>query len=102
MIRRPPRSTLFPYTTLFRSASIALLIGPIFDRVLNPASPDTPVKLFTLFRYPIYLEQLTPPGIHNIWTMVAIALLIVFAAKGICDYFANYMINYVAFSAVTD
>src|SRR2546422_2959939 len=24
MIRRPPRSTLFPYTTLFRSLSIAL------------------------------------------------------------------------------
>src|SRR2546426_2251382 len=26
MIRRPPRSTLFPYTTLFRSAAIALEI----------------------------------------------------------------------------
>src|SRR2546426_4750939 len=25
MIRRPPRSTLFPYTTLFRSASIPAL-----------------------------------------------------------------------------
>src|SRR3712207_6951802 len=25
MIRRPPRSTLFPYTTLFRSAGLALL-----------------------------------------------------------------------------
>src|SRR3712207_7165926 len=25
MIRRPPRSTLFPYTTLFRSASFAML-----------------------------------------------------------------------------
>src|SRR2546425_7132165 len=25
MIRRPPRSTLFPYTTLFRSVVIALL-----------------------------------------------------------------------------
>src|SRR3712207_8803944 len=24
MIRRPPRSTLFPYTTLFRSAQLAL------------------------------------------------------------------------------
>src|SRR3989449_5779572 len=24
MIRRPPRSTLFPYTTLFRSAAVAL------------------------------------------------------------------------------
>src|SRR5256886_7411346 len=29
MIRRPPRSTLFPYTTLFRSAGIpCLLYGP--------------------------------------------------------------------------
>src|SRR5258705_7237123 len=27
MIRRPPRSTLFPYTTLFRSSSPALLHG---------------------------------------------------------------------------
>src|SRR5256885_17236493 len=25
MIRRPPRSTLFPYTTLFRSANVAAL-----------------------------------------------------------------------------
>src|SRR5260370_33113862 len=25
MIRRPPRSTLFPYTTLFRSAAVARL-----------------------------------------------------------------------------
>src|SRR5207302_10190391 len=28
--------------------------------------------------------------------------LTVFAVKGICDYLANYMINYVGFSAVTD
>src|SRR5256885_3635585 len=27
MIRRPPRSTLFPYTTLFRSGQIALDAG---------------------------------------------------------------------------
>src|SRR5947199_3764897 len=27
MIRRPPRSTLFPYTTLFRSRQISLGIG---------------------------------------------------------------------------
>src|SRR3712207_8915511 len=30
MIRRPPRSTLFPYTTLFRSALISLA-GGIFQ-----------------------------------------------------------------------
>src|SRR2546422_6220269 len=28
MIRRPPRSTLFPYTTLFRSAGDGELAGP--------------------------------------------------------------------------
>src|SRR5256885_7316107 len=28
MIRRPPRSTLFPYTTLFRSPKGVLLVGP--------------------------------------------------------------------------
>src|SRR3712207_6869742 len=27
MIRRPPRSTLFPYTTLFRSEMTALVVG---------------------------------------------------------------------------
>src|SRR5438874_3364068 len=32
MIRRPPRSTLFPYTTLFRS--------------LEPLSPELPLKLW--------------------------------------------------------
>src|SRR2546429_5597883 len=29
MIRRPPRSTLFPYTTLFRSDSSVLAIGEV-------------------------------------------------------------------------
>src|SRR2546426_4431853 len=28
MIRRPPRSTLFPYTTLFRSPSVSLATSP--------------------------------------------------------------------------
>src|SRR3712207_8063475 len=32
MIRRPPRSTLFPYTTLFRSAPIELVYGDLQNR----------------------------------------------------------------------
>src|SRR3712207_7493339 len=32
MIRRPPRSTLFPYTTLFRSVLLALAAGFLADR----------------------------------------------------------------------
>src|SRR3712207_8738770 len=37
MIRRPPRSTLFPYTTLFRSADAA---SERLRRVLVPRDPD--------------------------------------------------------------
>jgi ABC-type multidrug transport system fused ATPase/permease subunit len=29
-------------------AMIALLVGPVFDRVLNPAAPNVPVQLFTI------------------------------------------------------
>src|SRR2546425_11827124 len=32
MIRRPPRSTLFPYTTLFRS--IAEVLGPVVENLV--------------------------------------------------------------------
>src|SRR5438445_2219574 len=42
MIRRPPRSTLFPYTTLFRSADHRRVLS----LVLHPAGPD----LFQLLR----------------------------------------------------
>src|SRR2546430_13730952 len=35
MIRRPPRSTLFPYTTLFRSASDSMLVGEAHPTTRN-------------------------------------------------------------------
>src|SRR3712207_8088192 len=36
MIRRPPRSTLFPYTTLFRSRASPTSIKSNNSRVINP------------------------------------------------------------------
>src|SRR3712207_9042327 len=40
MIRRPPRSTLFPYTTLFRSLfiAIALLATNLYSKLQTPNS----------------------------------------------------------------
>src|SRR5258708_30603278 len=35
MIRRPPRCTLFPYTTLFRSLEGAELVRPVGDGLLE-------------------------------------------------------------------
>src|SRR3989441_12640475 len=42
MIRRPPRSTLFPYTTLFRSLPLfvaAQILLPLGTALLFPANP---------------------------------------------------------------
>src|SRR2546429_917340 len=41
MIRRPPRSTLFPYTTLFRSLFISSPRGPCGKRETCVAPPRT-------------------------------------------------------------
>src|SRR3712207_8464150 len=40
MIRRPPRSTLFPYTTLFRSASLEKLLARPETRYLPAHGGD--------------------------------------------------------------
>src|SRR2546430_8216550 len=50
MIRRPPRSTLFPYTTLFRSLALIRLSGVgsfcIAARCLDPFHPTPPRTVF--------------------------------------------------------
>ncbi len=83
---------------------VVLLVGPIFDRVLDPTSADKPVLLFTipLLHRPFYLQSLMPRDIHNIWTMVAGALVCAMLLRGFCDYFGNYLINYVGLSTVMD
>src|SRR5258708_39908969 len=51
MIRRPPRSTLFPYTTLFRSKALgfapleSITLGSVdlFQRVAPRPAPEAPV-----------------------------------------------------------
>src|SRR3712207_7822851 len=39
MIRRPPRSTLFPYTTLFRSYGLDDVIGRPHNLIRHPEMP---------------------------------------------------------------
>src|SRR4030066_344977 len=48
MIRRPPRSTLFPYTTLFRSALAVRLADRIqaYRTASRPADPPEPPAHF--------------------------------------------------------
>src|SRR3712207_8172757 len=58
MIRRPPRSTLFPYTTLFRSPKRSVLMSIVYNKVENGnavfvatiSSPDTMADQYMLVR----------------------------------------------------
>jgi subfamily B ATP-binding cassette protein MsbA len=83
---------------------IALIIAPIFDRVLNPAASDSRLALF---RVPfsdrtIYLNQFFPASIHNVWTVVSIALLVVFFAKAVAEFGGTFLIQAIGHSAITD
>jgi subfamily B ATP-binding cassette protein MsbA len=84
---------------------VPLLVGPVLKRVLNPSSAEVPVlllKTIPLLGRPLYLEQLVPGFIHNVWTMIAWAILATFLTKGLCDYVGNFLINYAGLSAMTD
>jgi subfamily B ATP-binding cassette protein MsbA len=85
-------------------ALMALLIGPVFDRVLRPDTPDSPVVLFKIpvLDRTLYLSNLVPSSFHNVWTMVGFGIVLVFMLKGLCEYFGNYLVNFTGLSAITD
>src|SRR3712207_6896512 len=58
MIRRPPRSTLFPYTTLFRSVGGA----PFFRAAHAYERP----QMTAVYRTNLDLSELLPPMIYSI------------------------------------
>src|SRR2546430_16086385 len=68
MIRRPPRSTLFPYTTLFRSSTVTLSVGAAVapgvynltvDGTATAGNRSTPLTL-TVSAAPDYTLSLSP------------------------------------------
>lgn len=81
-----------------------LLIGPIFDQVLNPNSPGRQIPIWWGFHQTISLQQLFPDflHVHNIWAVVSIAFVGATVLKAICDYTGTYLINYAGFGMMTD
>src|SRR3712207_8021455 len=64
MIRRPPRSTLFPYTTLFRSLAALPELAP-FSRVLDlTASKAGTLSPYQMVPEPTQ-EAFTEDGVFN-------------------------------------
>src|SRR5579885_1206526 len=84
--------------------AMALLPKPIFDRVLNPGAAGGPIALLPhpLWGHQFYLDQIIPLHNRTVWTLVGIAIILVFLIKGLCDYAGNYLISYAGYSSVTD
>src|SRR5258707_4077307 len=62
MIRRPPRSTLFPYTTLFRSKVAGLLHRPVPGGVRSDAAQMHPAT--TVLDEHQHVQALQQHGVH--------------------------------------
>jgi subfamily B ATP-binding cassette protein MsbA len=81
-----------------------LLVRPVFDRVLNPATGSQNIQLFVIpgTHQPVYLQQFVPSHFTNAWTIVAFALVASTLLKGICDYSGTYLVNHAGFGMITD
>src|SRR5258708_14537493 len=66
MIRRPPRSTLFPYTTLFRSEGELHHALPVVGRSVNHTEARPCVNVLHLARTTSEEEQRVIPGIEEL------------------------------------
>jgi ATP-binding cassette, subfamily B, bacterial MsbA len=83
---------------------VAFALRPAFDVILNPHSTS---QALTLFQIPgtnhlVDLRWFAPHHFHNVWTVFAVALLLMTLVKGICEYVGSILIQHVGLSAVTD
>jgi ATP-binding cassette, subfamily B, bacterial MsbA len=81
---------------------IALMIAPIFDRVLNPAASDSRLQLLPFGSHTIYLNQFFPHSIHNVWTVFSISLVVVYFFKAVAEFAGGFLIQSIGHSAITD
>ena len=81
-----------------------LSVRPAVDIVLNPNSMNQRLALFTLpwSGATIYLNSFVPSRVHYVWSVFSIALLFLFLAKGLAEFFGSTLIQYVGLSGVTD
>jgi ATP-binding cassette, subfamily B, bacterial MsbA len=81
-----------------------LSVRPAVDIVLNPNSMNQQLALFTIpwSGSTIYLNSFVPSRVHYVWSVFSIALLFLFLAKGMAEFFGSTLIQYVGLSGVTD
>jgi subfamily B ATP-binding cassette protein MsbA len=95
--------SLVAYVAL-AEGGVALMVAPAVDRVLNPSVVGPTLALVKLpwSGRTIYLNDYFPPRIHNVWTVFAITLVLLYLSKAIAEYLGTTQIQYIGQAAVTD
>ena len=83
---------------------VALMIKLAVDFVLNPGAASSRLPLLTIpwSSQILYLNDYFPPRIHNVATIFAISLVLLFLAKAVAEYLGTTQIQYSGLAAVTD
>src|SRR5438309_12057370 len=87
MIRRPPRSTLFPYTTLFRALPASVIGGHSYGgRVASMVAAETTPAGLVLLSYPLHKPGHPETLRIEHWSKIACPVLLL---SGDRDQFAR-------------
>jgi len=83
---------------------VAFALHPAVDVVLNPHSTTQALALFQIpwTHHTVDLHSFAPRHFHNVWTVFAVALVLMTIVKGISEYVGSILIQHVGLSAVTD
>src|SRR3984893_10955393 len=82
----------------------AFAIKPALDVILNPHSTVQELALFKIpgTEHVVYLNSFVPSRIHHVWSVFAMALLLLFLIKGVAEFFGSTLIQHVGLLGVTD
>ncbi|MGB7438823.1 MAG: ABC transporter transmembrane domain-containing protein, partial [Candidatus Acidiferrum sp.] len=85
-------------------AIIGFMIKPAVDYVLDPGKFGSSLPLVTLpwNHKVIYLNRFFPSNIHNVWTIFALTILVLYVSKAVAEYLGMTEIEYVGLAATRD
>jgi ATP-binding cassette, subfamily B, bacterial MsbA len=83
---------------------VALMIVPAVEYVLDPTKVSSTLPLVTLpwNGHVIYLDRFFPSRIHNLGTIFALTLFMLYATKAVAEYLGVTQIQYAGHSAIRD
>jgi ATP-binding cassette, subfamily B, bacterial MsbA len=83
---------------------VALMIVPAVEYVLDPTKVSTKLPLVTLpwNHHVLYLNRFLPQSIHNVGTIFAITLFVLYATKAVAEYLGVTQIQYAGHAAIRD